>query len=58
MLNRYIEPASDITFFSPVTGQPYTTLSMEQVKKLRRASRLDSTLKYRRARHLREYSAR
>ena len=57
MLNRYIEPASDITFVSPVTGLPYTVISMEQVKKLRRARKLESTLKYRRARHLREQRA-
>jgi len=57
MLNRWIEPASDITFISPVTGLTYTELSMAQVKKLRRRGRLDSTLKYRRARHLREQSA-
>jgi len=54
MLNRWIEPASDITFISPVTGLTYTELSMAQVKKLRRRGRLDSTLKYRRARHARE----
>jgi len=53
MLNRYIEPASDITFVHPQTMRPYTTLSMEQVKKLRRARKLDTTLRYRRARHLR-----
>lgn len=57
MLNRWIEPASAITFISPVTGLAYTELSMEQVKKLRRRGRLDSTLKYRRARHLREQRA-
>jgi hypothetical protein len=30
---------------------------MEKVKKLRRARKLDSTLKYRRAKHLREQRA-
>jgi len=57
MLSRWIEPASAITFIHPDTGSEYTSLSMEQVKKLRRRGRLDSTLKYRRARHLREQSA-
>jgi len=57
MLSRYIEPASAIVFIHPITGQAYTTLSMEQVKKLRRKHRLDSTLKSRRARHIREQSA-
>lgn len=57
MLNRYIEPASAITFLHPATGQAYTTLSLEQVKKLRRARKLDTTLKYRRARHVRELAS-
>ena len=57
MLNRWIEPASDITFVSPATGLPYTVMSMEQVKKLRRARKLETTLTYRRAKHLREQSA-
>ena len=57
MLNRWIEPASDITFVHPATGRQYTSLSMEQVKKLRRRGRLDSTLAYRRARHLRELAS-
>lgn len=52
MLNRYIDPPSAITFISPVTGNPYTVLTMEQVKRLRRAGRLETTLRYRRARHL------
>jgi len=56
MLSRYIEPASAIVFIHPITGQAYTTLSMEQVKKLRRARKLDTTLRYRRARHLRAES--
>ena len=57
MLNRWIEPASAITFIHPDTGSAYTELSMAQVKKLRRARKLESTLKYRRARHLREQRA-
>ncbi len=52
MLNRYIEPASAISFIHPATGNPYTSLSMEAVKKLRRAGKLETTLRYRRARHL------
>lgn len=52
MLNRYIEPASAITFYHPATGRPYTVLTMEQVKRLRRAGKLATTLRYRRARHL------
>ena len=57
MLNRWIEPASPITFLHPDTERAYTVLTMEQVKKLRRARKLESTLKYRRARHLREQRA-
>lgn len=57
MLNRWIDPPSAITFIHPATGDTYTTLTMEQVKKLRRRGRLNSTLKYRRARHIRELRA-
>lgn len=52
MLNRWIDPPSAITFISPATGKPYTVLTMEQVKRLRRAGKLATTLRYRRARHL------
>lgn len=57
MLNRWIEPASDITFIHPITGGIYTSLSFEQVRKLRRARKLDTTLKVRRDKHLREQRA-
>ncbi len=57
MLNRWIEPASAITFIHPATEQAYTVLTFEQVRKLRRARKLDTTLKYRRDKHIRELRA-